>query len=190
MKTGLFNPFKYVAGNKALLLGMGAMLATALLCFFTHIHLDGVIDIHRGRQSASSIFFAEPFIDWLCLLLPFYIFGRNLSASSIRFIDVAGTLALARYPMFFATLVSMFIPSDMGGAPAQVITTLLNNPALMARLVIAGLLALPFIIWSVALMYNAYSVSANLKGGKAVWSFIASLVIAEIISKIIFLLII
>jgi len=39
----------------------------------------------------------------------------------------------------------------------------------------------------IALMYKAYSVSCNLKGTKAVISFIGALIIAEIISKIIFI---
>jgi hypothetical protein len=36
----------------------------------------------------------------------------------------------------------------------------------------------------VALMYKAYSVSCNLKGPKAIFSFTAGLIIAEIISKV------
>jgi len=48
-----------------------------------------------------------------------------------------------------------------------------------------SILMIPIIVWTVALMYNAYSVSANLNGPKAVWSFIASFVIGEILSKVI-----
>jgi hypothetical protein len=38
------------------------------------------------------------------------------------------------------------------------------------------------LVWMVALMYRAYSVSCNTKGGKAIGSFIAALIIAEILS--------
>jgi hypothetical protein len=39
----------------------------------------------------------------------------------------------------------------------------------------------------IVLMYNAYSVSCNLKGTKAVVSFIGALLVAEILSKLIFI---
>lgn len=184
MKTWLFNPFKFIAGYKALALGIGAMLITAILCLLTKEHLDGVLDIHVGRETPAYFYFIEPVIDWLCLVLPLYIFGRSFSASSIRLVDVAGTSALARYPMFFVALLTMLTPQNIGD-PQKILNTLQANPGLMARLIIMGLLVIPFIVWTVALMYNAYSTSVNLKGPKAGWSFTASIIIAEILSKII-----
>jgi hypothetical protein len=184
MKTWLFNPFKFIAGNKALMLGIGAMLFTAIACLLEKMHLDGLIDAHEGRETAWYFYFIEPIIDWLCLVLPLYIFGRLLSASSIRFVDVAGTSALARYPMFFVVLLSLLAPKDMSD-PQKFIATIQANPALEARLIGIALLVLPFAVWTVALMYNAYSTSVNLKGPKAAWSFIASFIIAEVLSKVI-----
>ncbi len=182
MKTWLFNPFKFIAGNKALLSGIVAMLVTAVLCLFTTTHLDGVIDLHRGRTTVSYLYFIEPLIDWLCLVLPLFIFGRSFSSSSIRFIDVTGTSALARYPMFFAVLVSLLSPEHIDNPNSFL--QMQTDPQLITRLIIMSLLLIPFVVWTVALMYNAYSISANLKGPKAVWSFIASLLIAEVMSKV------
>ena len=184
MKTRLFNPFKYIAGTKALLLGVGAMLITAVLCLLQKAHLDGVIDLHTGRETPSYFYFIEPVIDWVCLVLPLYIFGRVFSVSSIRVIDVAGTSALARYPMFFVVLLNFLMPKETGD-PTKFIATIESNPAMLAQLLIVGLCILPFIVWTVALMYNAYSTSVNLKGPKATWSFVASFIIAEILSKVI-----
>lgn len=183
MKTWLFNPFKFIAGNKALLLGLGAMVITSIVCLLEKQHLDGVIDVHGPKESPSYIFFIEPAIDWFCLVLPLYLFGRSFSVSSIRFIDVAGTSALARYPIFFIVLASLLSPKQVND-PQKFLQDIQTNPHLMQLLLLA-VLTIPFAIWTVALMYNAYSVSANLKGKKAVWSFIASFVIAEILSKVI-----
>ena len=183
MKTWLFNPFKYIAGGKALLLGMGAVLVTAILSMALTVHLDGVIDLHLGRVSPSYIYFIEPLIDWICLLIPLYIFGKSFSVSHVRLVDMAGTSALARYPMFFAVLVSMLSPQNIGD-PNSFIQQLQTDPALIVHLVITGLFLIPFIVWTVALLYNAYAVSAHLKGPKATWSFIASLFIGEVLSKI------
>ncbi len=188
MKTWLFNPFKFIAGNKALWLGIGAMIITAVLCLFGKQHLDGVLDVHTGIITPSYLYFVEPVIDWLCLVLPLYLFGRIFSVSSIRFIDVAGTSALARYPMFFAVLLTIiFFPNQFNQAkdPLKFINDIQTHPVLLAQILVLGLLSVTFIVWTVALMYNAYSISTNLKGPKAAWSFIASIIIAEILSKII-----
>jgi hypothetical protein len=189
MKTWLFNPFKFIAGNKALLLGIGAMLITTIVCLFGKLHLDGVIDVHEGRETQSYFYFIEPLIDWLCFVVPLYIFARNFSVSSIRFIDVAGTAALARYPMLFVVVLNMLFPTHSKD-PQKIVNDILGHPVMLLQIILLGLLILPFIIWTVALMYNAYSLSANLKGTKAVWSFVASFIIAEILSKVIFSLLI
>lgn len=54
MKIWLFNPFKFIAGNKALVLGVAAMLITAIVCLFEKTHLDGIIDVHEGRVTPST----------------------------------------------------------------------------------------------------------------------------------------
>ena len=43
---------------------------------------------------------------------------------------------------------------------------------------------IPFVCWTVALMYKSFSVSCNVKGGKAIGTFIAGLLAAEVLSKI------
>jgi hypothetical protein len=53
--------------------------------------------------------------------------------------------------------------------------------------VISAIIALLMIIWMVVLMYKAYAVSCNVKGAKAIGTFIASIILAEIISKVIIL---
>jgi uncharacterized protein (DUF697 family) len=48
----------------------------------------------------------------------------------------------------------------------------------------ATLLMLPLLVWMIVLMYKAYSVSCNVRGPKAILSFIAALILAEILSKL------
>jgi len=183
MKTWLFNPFKFIAGGKALLLGIIGMLITAGACYFGKVHLDGAIDMHQSGQPNFIALWVEPLLDWLCLVIPLYLFGRYFSVSSVRFIDVAGTLALARYPLFFAVMLTVFFLPDIK-TPTEVINALQTNPALIVKLALMGLAVLPFIIWTIALMYNAYAVSCNIKGQKAVATFIIALFLAEVISKL------
>jgi hypothetical protein len=165
------------------------MLITAIVCLFGKLHLDGVIDVHQDRETPSYFYFIEPLIDWFLLALPLYIIGSNLSISKIRFIDIAGTTALARYPIFFVVILTMVFPSHTND-PQKFINEIQNNPGMLLQIILLGLLILPFIVWMTALMFNAFSISANLKGPKAVWSFVASILIAEILSKVIFSLLI
>jgi hypothetical protein len=53
--------------------------------------------------------------------------------------------------------------------------------------VISAIIALLMIIWMVVLMYKAYAVSCNVKGAKAVGTFIVSLFAAEVVSKLLIL---
>jgi len=184
MKTYLFNPFKFIAGYKALIVGIFAMLITSTVCMFEKMHLDGVIDVHGPKETATYIYYIEPLVDWLCFVIPLYIFGRILSVSSIRFIDVAGTGVLARYPILFIVLINMFFPRQLND-PKKLIDIIQTEPLLVIRIIVLEFLIIPFIVWTVALMYNAYSISANLKGPKATWSFVAAIIFAEVVSKVI-----
>ncbi len=49
---------------------------------------------------------------------------------------------------------------------------------------VAAIIAVLMIIWMVALMYKAYTVSCNVKGAKAIITFILSLILAEAVSKV------
>ena len=60
---------------------------------------------------------------------------------------------------------------------------LLKENAVM--MTVAGLVTMLFAIWSIVLKYNAYSVSANIKGVVGGISFTIALIVAEILSKIV-----
>ena len=179
MKQRLFNPFIYLAGGKALLLGVLAMGVTAIVASFSGVHFDGVLDMHKFfAPSPPALFFIEPLVDWLCATIIFYLAGRIFSTSAIRIIDVAGTMAFARWPMIFAAL--------LGFTFKAISLTALHDIGKHMDMILAASIgafaAIPFIIWMIALMFNAFSVSCNLKGAKAIWIFIGALLIAEVIA--------
>jgi len=62
-----------------------------------------------------------------------------------------------------------------------------NNFMDASIFVIAMIITFLMIIWMVVLMYKAYAVSCNVKGPKAIATFIASLILAETISKVLIL---
>jgi len=166
------NPFRYLAGGKALLIGLAVMSLTAFIATFSGTHFDGVLDAHFSERFALQIALAEVLVDWVTTVIVFFGLGRLLSSAGFRFLDIAGTLAFARLPMIFVACVGFLVRP---GKP--------DLEALDPSYIVAGLLALPFLVWMVTWLYQAFVTCTNLKGGKATGGFIAALVLAELLSK-------
>jgi hypothetical protein len=183
MKKWLLNPFEYIAGAHALFIGWGVMALTAIIGYYSHTHFDGVIDIHIGRISPMQVYFLEQLADWGCLVLLLYPAALFFSNSKIRFIDIAGTLALARWVMVFPAIMSF------GAKPFPAPFPKFHTPGETMKFmstytttIVLGVLMIPFTVWMIALMYNAFKVSSNIKGGKATGIFIAGIFTAEIVA--------
>jgi len=168
------NPFERVAGWQALFIGLAAMALTAVVGKINSVAFDGVLDVHAGAQFSFTASFAMQAVDFLALFLTMWLAGVCFSKTKLRAIDVAGTMALARTPMLLLAVIC-FLPVT----PAGIHDVL--------RIIAFILICTPFVIWMVALMYNAYSVSCHLKGVRAVVSFIGALLVAEAISKFVIL---
>ena len=75
MKFSVFNPFKHIAGMKAFSIGLPVILLSSLLGYYSHTHFDGVLDSHLADYGNVYSYFAEGMIDYICLLVIFYIAG-------------------------------------------------------------------------------------------------------------------
>lgn len=184
----LFNPFAYIAGGQALIVGLIGILAAGLLGSLGNVHFDGVLDTHIGAKAPLWLFIAEGFIDWLCLAILLLLAGLICKGRSFRAIDVLGTQALSRWPMLLSAAAGI-LPANqrvlaelmkLAQNPKQPLTLPVADTVVFAVAMIIGLV---MIIWMVMLMYQGYTVSCNLQGAKAVVSFIVVLLIAEVISK-------
>jgi len=189
LRQWLFNPFQFIAGGKALIIGVVIILVTSGLGSISNTHFDGVLDVHTGRAVPIWLFVAEGFINWLSLAAMLAIFGLLLRRFSFRMIDIFGTQALARWPHIITAIVTLapgyqrysahisnkFLKTCPVAMPHQ-------TDALFFALVLVVVICMA--IWMVVLMYRAYSVSCNLKGAKAIGSFTAGLIIAELLSKL------
>jgi hypothetical protein len=185
----LFNPFQFIAGGKALFIGVVIILITSGLGSISSTHFDGVLDVHTGRSVPIWLFIAEGLIDWLSFAVVLAIFGLILRGLSFRMIDILGTQALARWPHIMTAIVALapgyqrysaYISNKL--LKTCPVATHYQTDALFFALVLVVVICMT--IWMVVLMYRAYSVSCNIKGIKAVGSFIAGLIIAEVLSKL------
>jgi len=188
--TWLFNPFTYIAGAKALVLGLMVIALLSVLGYLGNTHFDGVLDIHLGDATGTGSYLIHAFYQlstWVLLTAVFYITARIVSRSETRLIDIAGTMALSQAPLIIAALLG-FIPSihfSMGDLSQVTVADMMNVLAENAvPLAVGAIVFMVFTIWSVVLKYKAYSVSANIKGAKAWMSFAVGLLVCEVLSKI------
>jgi hypothetical protein len=193
MKTWIFNPYTHIAGAKALLTGISGMLLTGILCYMSGTHLDGVIDIHFSDEGNIYWFLAEGLIDLASIVIIFSLLGLMIAGLRFRFIDLLGTLSMARLPFLIAPIFALIFPQKK--VLDYILYTYLKTgtPVTIGSWDIIGfviviLITILVVIWSVALMYNAFRICMNIKGPKIILSFIGGLILAEIFAKIIFML--
>lgn len=172
MKNWLLNPFRYTAGWTALGIGWAMMLLTAVVAFYSKTHFDGVIDAHTGVALPLWVSFVEPLIDWGATVLLFYVGGRIVSATKFRLLDLAGTLALARAPMLILAIAGFLIVpvtnvKDIGGV-----------------FVLTALVDVVFCVWMVVLFFQAFMLCCNVKGVKAIVTFIVGILLAEVLARV------
>jgi len=151
---------------------------------------DGVLDIHFSASAVSpGTAIMDQVVNVLTTWLVFYAIAIISGARKTRFIDIAGTLTLARFPFIFAPLLN--ITGYYSGISSQIEIAMREGNLMdeLYAIVMPLVYALPLLIvcicWMIALMYHAFRVSTNLKGNKLIAWFIAGLFFAEILSKII-----
>ena len=169
----LINPFERIAGWQALGIGIVVMALTAIFGKMNGVAFSGVIDVRAGGHSFTAAF-AMQAVNLLVLSLMMWFAGFCFSKSKVRIVDVAGTMALSRTPMLLLVIICFIpiVPSSLYDIPRMIVFSIL------------GILA---IIWMIALMYQAFTVSCHMKGSKGVISFIGTLILAEIVSVCIFI---
>lgn len=182
----LFNPFYYVAGAKALVIGLLFLVATGILGFLGRTRFDGILDFHMGLPPLPVWgHVAETILSWALLSILLFPAGKIVSKSRPRLVDVFGTQALARFPYLLVSFAAL-VPGANHFTHA-----LLNGQASwnqfstgMAAFLFVVCFGLVMLVWMVALMYRAFAVSCNVSGKLSVTVFVIALFIGEIVSKI------
>jgi hypothetical protein len=183
MNNILFNPFRYIAGFKSLMLGIFILLTTAVVGFFSHTHFPDLISVKNGADFPLIYYVIQSLVNWLVISFILYLFAIFSSTSTIRIIDIFGTQALARAPYLIASIIGFSGALEKFGKyilwttlKTGESTTISSGEVTVALFLI--ILSLLLSIWLVALMYNAFKVSANLKGTKSALLFIISFVLS------------
>ena len=180
----LFNPFVRVAGWAALAAGLAGIVAAGLAAAAAGFRFDGLLDMSPLGNAPSYLPIVEGLINWISIVAVSALIARLFGGgSSVRLLDVAGTLALARVPLVLAALICT-VPWIRDSLDFDVILQNPNLISLVAGMLVGVLAILACFAWMIALMWKAFSISANMTGERGAGFFIAALAAGELLSKL------
>ena len=168
----LYNPFNRIAGFNSLIVGLIGFIIVTFLAFETGTHFIGLLSFDFAKDSDYWFFFTEHFSNWLLTSTFMYISGLILSKSKIRIIDVLGTTLLSRIPLIIVPLLRL-LPFFQSFLDQSWQIYILMGFYLFS------------VIWTIALLFNSFKISCNLKNEKLITSFIVSLIASETITRLI-----
>lgn len=189
MKELLFTPFQKYSESKLLVYGIVISVIGIAISNYFNVRLDGVLDVHFAKDVIWKSTLIDSLIDISCLIVCLFIVAQLLNKKT-RFVDVIVTVLIARTPVY---LLSFFNVNDLLGSVSEKVLMNVSqgNSGLgsitaneITLLAISGMVSILITIWYVALLYNGYKVASNAKGGKAILLFSLSLLIAEVVSKV------
>ncbi|MDD2491393.1 MAG: hypothetical protein PHV12_04270 [Bacteroidales bacterium] len=183
----LINPFNYIAGAKSLLIGLAMIFITSLTGYYSNTFFPDILSVKTGVELTFKVSLLFNIVNWLSISLLLYIASLIFSKSSVRFIDLFGTQALARSPYLLAALLGFsksinrlgeyFLWKYLSiGEPTDISSLEMTIAVVLLTLIVI------ISIWMITLMYNAFKVSSNIKGGKSVTIFIIVFILSIILS--------
>ncbi|MDR1739631.1 MAG: hypothetical protein LBR45_02605 [Bacteroidales bacterium] len=178
----LYNPFERIAGWKAFGIGITILAITTIAGYFGNTVFYGLSVKSVLETTLSSAFLLQAL--GLAVTVGVMYIVALISAKHVRFQDILGTVALAKYPLLLLAILSLPLGPKIATIDVEAI---LHNWLAMpdlAILVVFGILSIIVVVWEVALLYNAFKVSTNLRSRKCVALFIISLLISEFITLI------
>ena len=177
----LINPFTRIAGWQAFGVGVVFLVLMGVVGTFSGVCFDGALDVHFTTKSNFCDSFLFLAVDIVCVTL-FMWLGAVIFSKNVRLIDLLGTMTLSKAPLLIVTFAGFLISKNTLLAIEENPLAVLGMPAFIYFSVAV---MVPFFIWTIALMYNAFKVSSGIKGDKIVPVFIVALLLAEVASKII-----
>ncbi len=174
----LYNPFTKIAGWRAFFIGLPIVCLTVILGWLTGTAAYG-LEIKTGEFSLGEGFLATG-TGLACTIVVMYLIGLIFS-KGVRFQDIAGTVVLARAPYILSPLLGLAGGGSFGNEVTEAVRTLDLSLIDWGQVIWISILSLAVSVWAIAMLWNAFRISTNLKGAKAVLLFILALLLSEII---------
>ncbi len=181
----LFNPFRYLAGGKALTLGAIFIVSSALLLYSGGLIQDSYVHIAPSGAAFWQILLVQ-ILWWIVPAILYYTCGLFMTSSRIRIIDVLGTTAFAQL-LYLPLIAPLHIPAiqEASNITLQAINQGLQPTLLdMMIIMLGGIWSFAFLALYYIWNYKAFSVSCNVNGEKAIITFIIIQIILTVAGSI------
>ncbi|HPT20626.1 MAG TPA: hypothetical protein PLR88_01660 [Bacteroidales bacterium] len=185
----LINPFIYIAGAPSLIAGILIIFLTSVIGYYSNTYFPDVISVKTAPGLKVWYLIILGFSNWLVLSTVLYLAAVIFSKSSVRVVDIFGTQALARFPYLLASFIGFSGSIDRFGK--YVLWTYLQkgepviiSVSTMIFAIILIVITIMLTVWLIVLNYNAFKVSANIKGTKSIVLFTTSLIISIVFTSL------
>ncbi len=168
----LINPFIRIAGYKSLLIGFAGLLLVSFISYITGTHFNGLLFVGFAKDSKFVYYFLEHIISWITIFTFLFLSGIILSKTKFRLIDVLGTTLLARLPLIIAPILRL-LPYFQSFVFQSWEMYFIYGAYLLSA------------FWTIVLLFNAFKISCNLKNERLIISFAVSIILSEIITRLI-----
>ncbi len=185
----LTNPFSVYPEKKLVFSGLILFTASILLAPVFNAHRDGIIDLHFVSNVNVGMAFTAGLINFGILTMMLFIAGKMINPKT-RLLDICIT-SLLSLPVFLF-LYFFNITNKMSLLGSQITGLVIDNEVMelifdnLILILVFALFGILVLVWFIILAYNGFKVATNAKGTKHTILFIVSILLAEIISKIVF----
>jgi len=187
----LINPYQKIAGLWAFIIGIAIILVISCLGSIAKIYFPGLLGILNAsmiknpNMGTDFLFLLyQNAVIWGVLTALFILTAKFLQQKGVRIIDFMGTVALSRFPYLiltgFLALMRTVNPRFMDVGMEQ---GLQLKPSILA--VIFSSVVIICAVWHIVTYLYALKESSGLSGKKLWISFIACILIGEIIANFI-----
>ena len=168
----VFNPFVRVGGEQALVIGLGVIVGSGLAAAAAGVHFSALLNFRSGFGVPLWVPVVEGLVNWFAISVILGVVSLFAAPRTVRLVDIAGTQALARTPLLFAALAHL--PAPVRESNAALVAAAAEGRLVIPTVpsLIAGLLGVVCVVWMVQLMWKAFAVSCNQRGGRAVAIFV------------------
>jgi len=183
----IYNPFEKIAGWKAFGIGILILGIATVLGYFSNTVFFGISI--KGAYSGTLCQAISLQALGLAITVAVMYLVALLSAKHVRFQDILGTVTLAKYPLLLSVPIFWASNDKIMEISNNLLSALQTNPynvmnevsaSDLVVLSVVALVSMAILVWTIALLFNAFKVSTNLKGVKCGLLFTAAIIISEI----------
>jgi hypothetical protein len=173
----LFHPFERLSSKTTLGISFVVALCSLVISRWS-IRFDGALDLHTSIAPVVwRVAFIEQVAAWPVTAISLWALAKVFQKQT-RLLDFMAFVGAARLPLLLAAVSLVLVVQN----PLFIQTY--QSLTLSSFLLLVGVI-LPWFLWLIALLFNAYKVASGMRGRKLIVSFIAGLLIAETLSKVV-----